>query len=254
MKKKKRKAPKLDEQFVVGCRKDGFCWLVPKVPDEPADDQNLEAARRFASLTEAISVSTKHVANVFEVVIDEHGNESLCELMVDLDNINLAPFDGCYWLMNELCIGPSPICLHPDATEQRIARFKRAGVRCVVSLLSRAELFWSNEKRNELWLETFHHHIFPIRDGGVPTSSMMALILDVIDEAVGRGHTTFVHCFSGRGRAGLVAACFAARHGVATGESILNFLAKRRMEYGLFQLSPETAQQRQFSRDWREGQ
>jgi protein-tyrosine phosphatase len=82
----------------------------------------------------------------------------------------------------------------------------------------------------------------------------MALILDVIDESIRRDQMMFIHCFSGRGRAGLVAACFAARHGVATGESILNFLAKRRMEYGLFQLSPETAQQRQFARDWKEGQ
>ena len=252
--RKKSKVPKLAEQFVVGYRNEGYCWLLPEIPDELADDQNLEAARRFASLTEAINASTEHIANVFELIADEQGNEALQEIMVDLDKVNSTPFDSCYWLMDGLLVGPNPICQHPDATEQRVARLQRAGARCVVSLLSRAELFWSNEERNELWLETFRHHIFPIRDGGVPTSSMMSLILDVIDEAVGRGHTTFVHSFSGRGRAGLAGACYAARHGVGVGQSVLNYLAKRRMEYGLFEGSPENELQRQFVRDWKKGQ
>ena len=252
--RKKSKAPKVAEQFAVGRRSEGYCWLLPNVPDELADDQNLEAAQRFASLTEAIYASTIHNANVFELIADQQGNETLQEIMIDLDKVNSTPFDSCYWLMDGLLVGPNPICQHPDATEQRVARLQRAGVRCLVSLLTRAELFWSHEEENELWLEAFHHHIFPIRDGGVPTPATMALILDVIDESIRRDQMMFIHCFSGRGRAGLVAACFAARHGVATGESILNFLAKRRMEYGLFQLSPETAQQRQFARDWKEGQ
>ncbi len=252
--RKKSKAPKVAEQFAVGRRSEGYCWLLPNVPDELADDQNLEAAQRFASLTEAIYASTIHNANVFELIADQQGNETLQEIMIDLDKVNSTPFDSCYWLMDGLLVGPNPICQHPDATEQRVARLQRAGARCVVSLLSRAELFWSNEERNELWLETFRHHIFPIRDGGVPTSSMMSLILDVIDEAVGRGHTTFVHSFSGRGRAGLAGACYAARHGVGVGQSVLNYLAKRRMEYGLFEGSPENELQRQFVRDWKKGQ
>jgi len=253
-KARKRKAPELAEQYFVGRREDGFCWLLPKVPNEPADDQNLETAQRFSSLTEAIAVSTAQTANVFELVPGDDGKEVLNEIMIDLDKINSVPFESCYWLMDKLLVGPNPVCFHPEATEQRVARLKRAGVRCVVSLLSRAELFWSNEEENELWLETFHHHLFPVLDGRAPTRATMSLILDVVDESIRRDQTAFVHCFGGRGRAGLVAACFAARHGVATGESILNFLAKRRIEYGLFQPSPETERQRQFARDWKEGQ
>jgi protein-tyrosine phosphatase len=253
-KAKKRKAPKLAEQYVVGRRDGRFCWLVPKIPGETADDQNLEAAQRFSSLPEAIGVSTAQTANVFELVTDDDAKEVLNEIMVDLDRINSVPFESCYWLMDKLLVGPNPICLHPHATEQRISGLKRAGVRCVVSLLSRTELFWSGEEENELWLESFHHHMFPVVDASVPTRAMMALILDVIDESIKRDHTTFVHCFSARGRSGLVSACLAARHGVATGESVLNFLAKRRMEYGLFQPSPETERQRQFARGWKSGQ
>jgi protein-tyrosine phosphatase len=156
--------------------------------------------------------------------------------------------------MDKLLVGPNPVCLHPEATQQRVARLKRAGVCCVVSLLSRTELFWAGEEENELWLETFHHHLFPVVDGSAPTRATMSLILDVIDESIRRDQTAFVHCWGGRGRSGVVAACFAVRHGVARGESILNFLAKRRVEYGLFQPSPETEGQRQFARDWKEGQ
>jgi hypothetical protein len=242
------------EQYVVGRRDEGFCWLLPEVKGNFADDRNLDAARRFSSLTEAIASSTTYGANVFEVIADEKGGEELVELLVDLDKINSVPFDGCYWLIDGLAVGPNPICLYFADTEQRVKRLRRAGVRTIVSLLDRAELLWSDEEQNKLWFEAFRHHIFPIRLGGVPSLGMMTLILDVIDESIASDQTTLVHSFSGLGRSGLVAACFAARHGAACGESLLNFLAKCRLEYGLFELSPENEEQRQFARIWRSGQ
>jgi protein-tyrosine phosphatase len=154
------------------------------------------------------------------------------------------------WLTDRLLVGPNPICLHSNGTEQRVKRLHRAGVRTIISLLNLAELFWSHEEQNELWLETFRHHIFPIRDGGVPTPAMLTRILDVIDESISHDQTTFAHCFSGRGRVGVVAAAFSVRHRVATGESVLNFLAKRRLEYGLFEPSLENEEQRQFVRNF----
>ncbi|MEY2502918.1 MAG: hypothetical protein QOI07_3252 [Verrucomicrobiota bacterium] len=253
MKKKRTRkpVPAPSERYVVGRREDGFCWLLPEVEGDAADDQNMDAARRFSSLTEAIASSTEHCANVFQIFTGENGVEVLDELLIDLDKIKSVPFDSCYWLMDKLLIGPNPVCLHPYDTEQRVKRLRRAGVRTVISLLDRTELFWSNEDQNELWLETFRHHVFPIRDGGVPTPSMMTLILDVIDESISHGQTTFAHCFSGCGRVGVVAGAFAARHGVATGESLLNFLSRRRYEYGLFEPSPETEEQRQFLTGWK---
>jgi protein-tyrosine phosphatase len=256
MKKKKPLNPvaALRELYVVGRRTEGFCWLLPDAEGDSADDQNLDAARHFSSLTEAIASSTEHCANVFEIIKGEDGIQSLDELLIDLDKIKSVPFDSCYWLMDKILIGPNPICLHACETEQRVKRLRRAGVRTVISFLDRTELFWSNEDRNELWLETFRHHVFPIRDGGVPTPSMASVILDVIDEAINDKQTTYLHCFGGRGRSGLLAAAFASRHSVATGERVLNFLARRRFEYGLFEPSPETEEQRQFVRDWKPGQ
>lgn len=148
MKKKKvpNPVPAPPERYVVGRREEGFCWLLPEVEDDAADDQNLAGARRFFSLTEAIASSTEHSANVFEVITDENGVEILHELLIDLDKINTVPFDGCYWLMDNLAMGPNPICLHAAATEQRVKRLRLSGISTVVSLLSRAELFWSDEE------------------------------------------------------------------------------------------------------------
>ena len=254
MKNRKHPAHKPTEQYVVGRRDEGFCWLLPEVEGHCADDRNLDAARRFSSLTEAIASSTTYGANVFEVIADGKGGDELFELLVDLAKTNTVPFPSCYWLIDGLAVGPNPICLHVADTEQRVKGLRRAGVRTIVSLLDRAELLWSNEEQNKLWFETFRHHIFPIRPAGVPSLGMMTLILDVIDESIASDQTTLVHSFSGRGRSGLVAACFAARHGVACGESLLNFLAKRRLEYGLFEPSPENEEQRGFVRIWRVGQ
>lgn len=241
------------EHYVIGHRKDGFCWLLPEINADSADDRSLEAARRFVSLAEAVSVSEDLPGNVFEVIVDDEGQEALSELRVDLHKVDAAPYTGCYWLMDGLVIGPNPICADPDSTKNRLKALRRVSVRCVVSLLSREELFWSREENNEEWLENFDHHVFPIFDGGAPTKSVMRLILNVIEERVSRNEAVLVHCWGGRGRAGLVAACFVARRGIATGQSALNFVARKRFETGLFTPAPETEIQLEFARGWKEG-
>ena len=241
------------EQYVVGHRKDSYCRLLPEIEGDSADDQNLEAARRFVSLSEAIGVSTKWPGDVFEVIVADDGRKVLSELRVDLLKTQAAPYHGCYWLMDGLLIGPNPICPDPDATQYRFKALRRVGVRCVVSLLSRDELFWSREEDNEEWLESFDHHVFPIYDGGTPTTPAMRLILNVIEQRVSRNEVVLVHCLGGRGRAGLVGACFVARHGIATGQSALNFIARKRFETGLFAPAPETEIQLEFARSWKEG-
>ena len=250
--KKPLSSQKHVQHYVVGHRKDGYSWLLPEIDGDFADDQNLEVARRFISLAEAISVSEDLPANVFEVIVDSDGQEALAELRVNLHKVHAAPYPGCYWLMDGLVIGPNPICLHPDQTHNRCNALRRVGIRCVVSLLSREELFWSRAEDNEEWLENFDHHVFPIYDGGAPTKPVMRLILNVIEERVSRNETVLVHCWGGRGRAGLVAACFVARRGIAAGQSALNFVARKRLESGLFAPSPETEIQLEFARGWKE--
>lgn len=118
-----------------------------------------------------------------------------------MHRVNAAPYHGCYWLMDGLAIGPNPICSHPDETRNRRNALRRASVRCVVSLLSRDEFFFSREEDNEAWLENFDHHVFPICDGGTPTKPAMRLVLNVIEERVSRNAVVLVHFWRGRGRA-----------------------------------------------------
>ena len=251
--KKPIRSQKHREQYVVGHRKDGYRWLLPEIKGDLADDQNLEAAKRFISLTETISVSAELPGYVFEVIVADDGQEALSELWVDLYKVHAMPYEGCFWLMDGLFIGSNPICLDRAATKTRIEDFRRVDVRCVVSLLSRDELFWSCDNEDEEWLESFEHHVFPICHGKVPTKGTMRLILNVIEQRVSRNVITLVHCWGGRGRAGLVAACFIARHGIATGQAALNFIARKRFEVGLFAPAPETDVQVAFARSWNEG-
>lgn len=106
------------EHYVVGHRKDGYCWLLPEIDGDSADDQSLEKGRRFISLAETISASADLPGNVFEVIVDDEGQEALSELRADLHKVHAAPCHGCYWLMDVLVIGPNPICADPDATQK----------------------------------------------------------------------------------------------------------------------------------------
>jgi protein-tyrosine phosphatase len=256
MKKKKRKAPRLPEQYAVGRREDGFCWLLPKVPDETADDRNLEAARRFSSLTEAISASIIHGGNVFELIADEQGGEGLEEIMVDLELERNAPYEGCYRvLIDELIAGPTFVCPEEATTQSRVMALAKANVRCIVTLANRAELFSMREQLDATQFgELFEQHYFPLVDGEAPSPDFMRLILDTVDRALDAGETVFVHCIGGRGRTGTVIGCFLARHGVGMGTSALNALTKIRMQHGLFEPSPETEAQRQLIVEWKEGE
>jgi hypothetical protein len=199
--------------------------------------------------------STEYGGSVFEVE-NKDGKRTLSEIMVDLDAISAMPFEGCYQLMDELLAGPTFVCNDWRTTQERILRLAGARVDCLISLLTKGELFWERGQLDRLLFDELfrQHHYFPISDGSIPTRPTMTLILDTIDRAIEGNQKVFLHCIGGRGRTGCVGACLAARHGVGTGEAALNFLAKRRYQFGLFQPSPENDFQRRFARSWKEGE
>ena len=256
MRKKKTRnpVPAPPEEYVVGCRKEGFCWLLPQIGGERADDRNVDAAQKFTSLAAAIEASNEYAGNVFELAV-ANDKYVLHEIKVEPAEIERMPYDGCYELLDALIAGPSFVCNHWRLSQERILRLSAAGIDCIVSLVSKAELFWQRGQLDRLWFDDlFRQHYFPLVDHGVPSVETTTLILNTLDKAIEQGQQTFLHCVAGRGRTGTIAGCFAARHGVATGEGALNFLAKRRYQYGLFQASPETERQREFVRSWRRGQ
>jgi hypothetical protein len=238
--------------YVVGHKSGEFCALVSKNEGELADDQNLESAKCFHFLREAIKVSDDWSASVFEVV-EKSGKQTLRELQVDLKLVAKVPYEGAYFVTAFLLAGPSFITYgNAAATVSKVTALMNAGVGCIVSVCARGELILLDEVATAIDLnEQFdHHHIFPIKDGGVPSRGMMRTILDTIDEALDKGHKVFVHCVGGRGRTGLVVGCWLARHGVAVGEATLDKLAEIRYQYGLFKPSPENDKQCRFVREW----
>lgn len=96
---------------------------------------------------------------------------------------------------------------------------------------------------------------FPIQDLGVPSHQQMRLILDTIDDQLSQGRRVYLHSRSGSGRTGTVVGCFLARHGLASGEAILERLAVLRRRLAEAESpSPETVAQRTMVLGWREGE
>ena len=239
--------------FVVGTSSDGFCSLLPAQDGLLVDDQNLEDARIFSSLAEAVAASVEFGGSVFEVERNRP-NAALRELMVDLAKVNAVPLDRCYRVGELLLVGPILVGATVEETRYRRDRLFGAGVQTIVSLLSRAELLWLQNEAGAVQDARFELHHFPVADGEAPSDEQMTKILDVIDDALVHDRKIYLHCIGGRGRSGCVVACLLARHGIVMGQDALNRLAEIRYAHGLFTPSPETDRQRAMVIRWRERQ
>jgi HD domain/Polymorphic toxin system, DSP-PTPase phosphatase len=94
----------------------------------------------------------------------------------------------------------------------------------------------------------------PIRDVSVPQSpDKMREILDTIDAALSAKRIVYVHCWGGVGRTGTVIGCHLVRQGYV-GDAALTRLHElfAIMDKSAFRRSPETAEQEQWVRTWRE--
>ncbi len=69
----------------------------------------------------------------------------------------------------------------------------------------------------------------PIPDLGIPTREGLVETLDTIDRLLEEGRTVYVHCWGGVGRTGVVVGAWLIRHGVATGETVLEVLRRLRV-------------------------
>ena len=97
----------------------------------------------------------------------------------------------------------------------------------------------------------------PIVDGSVPGNpERMAGILDAIDDALDESKTVYVHCWGGVGRTGTVVGCWLVRHG-HKGDEALRQLTEwwqgmPEMKRFFHPDSPETREQQEYVRTWRE--
>lgn len=134
-----------------------------------------------------------------------------------------------------------------DWLEDEIRGWSRAGVDCVVSLLTETEedaLALAEEARycRENGIEFIS---YPIEDRTVPASrAAFSELIARLTAGLAGGKTVAVHCRQGIGRAATVAISILVSSGVEAESAILSASAARG------QAVPETAEQRNWIRDY----
>jgi protein-tyrosine phosphatase len=152
---------------------------------------------------------------------------------------------GLYWVD-----GPWPgrlaVAARPrggDWLHDEIAKWKRAGVDAVLSLLE------SEEENNldlrgeagEIRTQGLKFWSLPVADRQPPRSeTQVASLLETIGDALSAGNNVVVHCRQGVGRSGLIAACLLVKSGMSPGAAVDKVSAARGVAV------PETDSQR----DW----
>lgn len=135
-----------------------------------------------------------------------------------------------------------------------------AGIRVFVNLMEEDETNYAGEPfvpYQDLARQVCQEVVclrHPIRDLSVPTIGEMRIILDAIDAPIERGHPAYVHCWGGVGRTGTVIGCWLLRHGLAETSTVLDVLMQLRQQdrERRHRMSPETAAQQRFVKNWSE--
>jgi len=175
-----------------------------------------------------------------------------------------VPFDRSYWVIpGRFLAGAYPGDLDPAAAEDKVRAIVEAGIRCFVDLTSPEDrnLFGQSLNSYQDLLGKIAAGRFkiiyrrlPITDLDVPPHSQMVETLDIIDGGLLGNIPIYVHCLGGIGRTGTVVGCWLARHGIEQGQAVIDLVRKlRRNEVHASIASPETARQRRFICEWKQG-
>lgn len=171
-----------------------------------------------------------------------------------------------YWVApGKLLAGPYPGEVDRHTARENLRELIEAGVRHIIDLTEAVEtarpggrFFPYAAQINGLLQggkEILSRDRISIRDTWIPTRAEMCRLLDRIDESTFRNRPVYVHCMAGRGRTGTVAGCYLARHGIADGRQILDYIASLRCRLTDAALaSPETPQQIDLVLSWVEGE
>ena len=161
-----------------------------------------------------------------------------------------TPIHHSYWVIDgRFLAGEYPRGLDGPDRFDKMKALEAAGVSLFVDLTEEGELLpYEGE------LTTARHCRFPIRDISVPRSeSETTGILDTIDGHLKSGGVVYIHCWGGVGRTGTAVGCWLAKHG-DPGDAALDRLAQlwRHCPKSSSKRSPETKEQRDYVRNWRE--
>lgn len=170
----------------------------------------------------------------------------------------LVPVPESYWVIpGQFLAGEYPLREDIEESAQRINAYLDFGIDTFINLTEVGELipyesFLQNAARDKGLTITCHR--FPIVDYGLPSTETMKSILDYIDDALGRDHKIYLHCWGGVGRTGTTVGCYLVRHG-KTGEEALGQIAEwwcKVPKSTIFPQSPETKAQQRFILNWKD--
>ena len=169
------------------------------------------------------------------------------------------PIVESYWVFpGQLLAGEYPASSYsPEHARQRIASFLKEGFDTFIDLTSPGEVTpyepILRQEAAEFSVQA-HYQRFPIGDYGLPTIKQMQTILEHIATARQQGRKIYLHCQGGIGRTGTVVGCILADQGLS-GQQALEQLAewwRSVPKSAFYHNSPETSQQEEFVRNWRE--
>ncbi|MFO3796581.1 MAG: fused DSP-PTPase phosphatase/NAD kinase-like protein [Anaerolineales bacterium] len=162
------------------------------------------------------------------------------------------PIENAYWVVEgHFLAGEHPLNGPEEKAHQRLQALLESGFEAFFDLTMpherpsyRAEL----QELASLHRRPVEYYSFPIPDFGIPTHQEMNRLLDTLERVLQRGLRTYLHCWGGVGRTGMVVVCYLIRRGLS-GDEALRELQRRWQSVPKSRLhphSPETEAQRQF--------
>jgi hypothetical protein len=168
-----------------------------------------------------------------------------------------TPIPDSYWLIpGKLLAGEYPGAKTEDEARRKLRAFLEAGVTFFLDLTEEDEglmpyaplLLEEAEKRDR----TITHRRLAIPDLGVPSSELMREIQCGINSALEAGHTVYVHCKGGIGRAGTVVGCYLVEQEMSGAEALAEIRRLRRGMPNGWKTSPGIQTQEDFVKGWRQ--
>ncbi len=182
-----------------------------------------------------------------------------------LKGVDPVPSDRAYWVVpGKFLAGAYPGNPYEKRAVEKLRVFLDAGIRCFIDLTSPEDenlygkaLVPYRDLIGKISDGRFkvHYRRMPIVDMEIPSHDEMLEILDLIDGTVFGGIPTYVHCLGGFGRTGTVVGCWLVRHGIEQGKAVIELIRKlRRNDPQVNMESPQTADQRRFILEWKQGE